>query len=55
MMNPPGCIADNKMRSRVWEVLLLEGRAPPPLGPVSPKAMGAEDARVLDADVKRTR
>lgn len=60
-----GCIVDNKLRSRVWSLLLLGSDTSPSslqaLGPVSRKEEGApqelsqEDARVLDADVKRTR
>ena len=56
----PGCIVDNKMRSRVWMTLLLDGHSPDTLpNPTSlggaSSRMEAEDARVLDADVKRTR
>jgi len=59
-----GSIVDNKMRSKVWSILLLEcdtsAAAVKALGPLSAKndasqEMHAEDARVLDADVKRTR
>jgi hypothetical protein len=49
------------MRARVWSLLLLgvDCAGDPELGPVSAiegeNNMTQEDARVLDADVKRTR
>lgn len=55
---PAGCIVDNKVRTRVWSVLLLDGKEPTP----STKKEGdkgteldPEDTRVIEADVKRTR
>lgn len=54
--NPVGIVVDNKIRSRVWLTLLLAGEAPPPLPSVPPAArLQGEDARVVDADVRRTR
>ena len=54
--HPVGIVVDNKIRSRVWLTLLLDGEAPPSLPSISPTArLQGEDARVVDADVKRTR
>jgi hypothetical protein len=54
--HPVGTIVDNKMRVKVWLALLLDGEPPPPLPALPPTALlMEEDARVVDADVKRTR
>jgi hypothetical protein len=54
--HPVGTVVDNKVRAKVWLTLLLDGEAPPPLPslPATARLQG-EDARVVDADVKRTR
>jgi len=54
--HPVGTVVDNKIRAKVWLTLLLNGEAPPPLPSLPPTArLQGEDARVVDADVKRTR
>lgn len=58
MYVPAGCIVDNKVRTRVWSVLLLDGKEPTsPTKKEGDKGteLDPEDTRVIEADVKRTR